>query len=113
VLAKVGYAGGYTANPTEEEVSTGRTYHLEVVRVVFNPDKNPYIDLLKVNADHHTFCHFFYISIIVFIITVIIIIIIIIIAACIVIIIIIIIINIIISFVLIISIIVSLAWSLS
>jgi peptide-methionine (S)-S-oxide reductase len=43
-----GYAGGFTPNPTYREVCSGRTGHSEVVLVVFNPEKVPYRELLKV-----------------------------------------------------------------
>lgn len=43
-----GYAGGPSANPTYEQVCTGRTGHAEVVRVTFDPDVVSYHDLLEV-----------------------------------------------------------------
>jgi peptide-methionine (S)-S-oxide reductase len=49
----VGYAGGVTPNPTYEEVCSGRTGHAEVVRVVYDPAKVTYADLLKVFWENH------------------------------------------------------------
>jgi peptide-methionine (S)-S-oxide reductase len=43
----VGYAGGFTPNPTYEEVCTGLTGHNEVVRVVFDPEQVVYTTLLR------------------------------------------------------------------
>lgn len=49
----VGYAAGYTPNPTYEEVCSGMTGHNEVVRVVFDAKETSYQDLLKVFWESH------------------------------------------------------------
>lgn len=49
----VGYAGGYTPNPTYEEVCTGLTGHNEVVRVVFDPQVVSYQALLRIFWEAH------------------------------------------------------------
>jgi peptide-methionine (S)-S-oxide reductase len=49
----VGYAGGFTSNPTYSEVCTGQTGHNEVVRVVFDPAVVGYEQLLKAFWEGH------------------------------------------------------------
>ncbi|SNS90148.1 peptide-methionine (S)-S-oxide reductase [Streptosporangium subroseum] len=53
VTTSVGYAGGYTQNPTYEEVCTGQTGHTELVRVVFDPSRVSYEELLRVFWEGH------------------------------------------------------------
>jgi len=49
----VGYAGGHTPNPTYEEVCSGATGHAEVVRVVYDPSRVSFDDLLKAFWEGH------------------------------------------------------------
>ncbi|NBM20570.1 peptide-methionine (S)-S-oxide reductase MsrA [Streptomyces sp. GC420] len=49
----VGYQGGYTENPSYEEVCSGLTGHTEAVRVVFDPAVVSYAELLKVFWESH------------------------------------------------------------
>ncbi len=49
----VGYAGGFTPNPTYEEVCSGRTGHAEVVLAVFEPAKISYQDILRLFWENH------------------------------------------------------------
>ncbi|MQL49395.1 peptide-methionine (S)-S-oxide reductase MsrA [Photorhabdus khanii] len=48
-----GYSGGTTPNPTYEEVCSGLTGHVEVVRIVYDPAKNSYENLLKLFWENH------------------------------------------------------------
>jgi peptide-methionine (S)-S-oxide reductase len=49
----VGYAGGYTKNPTYEEVCSGRTGHTEAVLVVFDPNETSYEEILRLFWENH------------------------------------------------------------
>jgi len=49
----VGYAGGYTKNPTYREVCSGATGHAEAVLVVYDPKRVSYSDLLRVFWENH------------------------------------------------------------
>jgi peptide-methionine (S)-S-oxide reductase len=49
----VGYAGGFTPNPTYEEVCGGRTGHTEAVLVVFDPETVSYEELLRIFWEGH------------------------------------------------------------
>jgi len=53
VSTAVGYAGGYTPNPTYREACSGRTGHAEVVLVAFDPARVTYDRLLKLFWEHH------------------------------------------------------------
>jgi len=48
-----GYSGGFTPNPTYEEVCSGRTGHAEVVLVVFDPDRTSYATMLQHFFESH------------------------------------------------------------
>ncbi len=49
----VGYAGGYTPNPTYEEVCSGSTGHTEAVRVVFDPQSISLSEILRLFWENH------------------------------------------------------------
>ena len=49
----VGYAGGFTQNPTYEEVCSGRTGHNEVVLVAYRPEEISYDELLRLFWEGH------------------------------------------------------------
>ena len=53
VSTQVGYAGGFTPNPYYEEVCTGKTGHTEIVRVVYDPARITYEQLLKIFWESH------------------------------------------------------------
>ncbi len=53
LVSAVGYAGGFTPNPTYEEICSGQTGHAEVVRVVFDPKRIGYSELLRAFWEGH------------------------------------------------------------
>ncbi len=52
-VTAAGYQGGYTPNPTYEEVCSGMTGHTEVVKVVYDPSAISFTELLKVFWESH------------------------------------------------------------
>lgn len=52
-VTAVGYSGGFTKNPTYEDMKTGLTGHAEVVRLVFDPKRISYSKLLKMFWENH------------------------------------------------------------
>lgn len=53
ITTAVGYQGGFTPNPTYEEVCSGRTGQAEAVKVVFDPSRTSYDALLRVFLENH------------------------------------------------------------
>ena len=53
VSTAVGYTGGFTPNPTYQEVCSGRTGHTEAVLVAYHPDRISYEDLLRTFWEAH------------------------------------------------------------
>jgi peptide-methionine (S)-S-oxide reductase len=53
ITTAAGYAGGFTAHATYEDVCTGRTGHAEVVLVVYDPDRVDYETLVKAFWENH------------------------------------------------------------
>jgi peptide-methionine (S)-S-oxide reductase len=52
-LTRVGYAGGFTPNPTYEEVCSGQTGHTEVVEVIYDPAEVTFAELVKLFLESH------------------------------------------------------------
>ncbi len=53
VVTAVGYAGGYTPNPTYDEVLTGMTGHCETALVVYDPQVVSFVELVKIFFEAH------------------------------------------------------------
>jgi peptide-methionine (S)-S-oxide reductase len=53
ISTAVGYAGGFTPNPTYDEVCSGRTGHAEAVLVAYDPSRIGYAELLKTFWENH------------------------------------------------------------
>merc|ERR1719201_527840 len=49
----VGYSAGYTPNPTYEEACSGRSGHTEAVRVVYDPEKISFVDIMRFMFEAH------------------------------------------------------------
>lgn len=55
IETSVGYMGGHKKNPTYQEVSTGKTGHLETTEIVYDPSKTTYGDLVRLFFETHDF----------------------------------------------------------
>jgi peptide-methionine (S)-S-oxide reductase len=53
ISTSVGYQGGYTPNPSYEEVCTGKTGHAEVVKIVFDPKVVSYAEIISCFYENH------------------------------------------------------------
>ena len=53
MVTAVGYLGGFTPNPTYEEVCSGRTRHAETVKVVFDPSRVSYAEIVRCFYENH------------------------------------------------------------
>ena len=53
VTTVVGYQGGFTPNPTYEEVCSGQTGHTETVKVIFDPSRVSYAEILRCFYENH------------------------------------------------------------
>lgn len=53
VCTSVGFAGGYTANPTYRETCTGRTGHSEVVHIAYDPERVTAAQLIRIALENH------------------------------------------------------------
>jgi peptide-methionine (S)-S-oxide reductase len=52
-MTAAGYAGGFTPNPTYEEVCSAQTGHAEAVKIAYDPDQISYAELLKIFFENH------------------------------------------------------------
>ena len=52
-ITSVGYGGGFTKNPTYQDICSGKTGHAELVKVVFEKQQNIFKKVLKVFFENH------------------------------------------------------------
>ena len=52
-VTSVGYGGGYTKNPTYQDICSGKTGHAELVKVIFKDEGNNFENIIKVFFENH------------------------------------------------------------